>query len=119
MYDALPLHEVIGSELRGPFGKKKKKGNLTKLVAIKTCRPYLFLDDLQSLRVVFLQLLRTTHQGFPISEPIDFTQVSILILQYFFTYLLTDAHLPKTALSWAARILKCFKLPNPFFILSV
>ena len=26
--------------------KKKKKGNLTKLVAIKTRRPYLFLDDL-------------------------------------------------------------------------
>ena len=41
--DTLPLHEVIGSELQGPLKKKK---NLTKLVAIKTCRPYLFSDDL-------------------------------------------------------------------------
>ena len=52
--DILPLHEVIGSELRGPFEKKKKKKkrNLTKLVAIKSCRPYLFLDDLKRLRIL-------------------------------------------------------------------
>ena len=46
--DALFSYDVIRSELRSHAEKKKKKKkrNLTKLVAIKTCRPYLFLDDL-------------------------------------------------------------------------
>ena len=46
MYDALPLHEVIGSELQGPFEKKKKEKKSNKTVCNQTRRPYLFLDDL-------------------------------------------------------------------------
>ena len=45
MYDALPLHEVIGSELQGPFEKKKEKKS-NKTVCNQTRQPYLFLDDL-------------------------------------------------------------------------
>ena len=68
--DTLPLHEVIGSELRGPFEKKKKKErNLTKLVLIKTFRPYLFLDDLLSLWILrFSPAAASNASGFSYSR---------------------------------------------------
>ena len=106
--DILPLHEVIGSELRGPFEKKKKKkkkkSNKTGCNKIMPALP-LFrwseeITDITFFSSCSVQRIRV----FLFANQQNFTQVSIITLQYFFTYLLTDAHLLKTASSWAAKI---------------
>ena len=84
---------------------QSKHARLTSSLMI--CRAYRYQ--------VFLQLINTTHQGFPNSEQTHLTQVSIVTFKYFFTYLLSDAQHPKMRISWAAIIFKCFKLPNPFY----
>ena len=117
--DTLPLHEVIGSELRGPLKKKKKKSNKTgcnqNMPALSLFRWSVELTDVTFFSSYSIQRIRV----FLFANQPNFTQVSIITLQYIFTYLLTDVHLLKTALSWAAKIFKCFKLPNPFLILFV
>ena len=119
--DTLPLHEVIGSELRGPFEKKKKRKKSNKtgfnqnIPALSLFRWSVELMDIAFFSSCCIQRIRV----FLFAKQPNFTQARIITLQYFFTYLLTDAHLLKTALSWAAKIFKCFKLPNPFLILFV
>ena len=99
--------------------KKRKKSNKTgfnqNIPALSLFRWSVELMDIAFFSSCCIQRIRV----FLFPKQPNFTQASIITLQYFFTYLLTDAHLLKTALSWAAKIFKCFKLPNPFLILFV
>ena len=99
--------------------KKKKKSNKTgcnqNMPALSLFRVSVELTDITFFSSCSIQRIRV----FLFANQPNFTQVSIITLQCFFTYLLTDVHLLKTALSWAAKIFKCFKLPNPFLILFV
>ena len=99
--------------------EKKKKSNKTGCNKIMPAVP-LFrwseeITDITFFSSCSVQRIRV----FLFANQQNFTQVSIITLQYFFTYLLTDVHLLKTALSWAPKIFKCFKLPHPFLILFV
>ena len=99
--------------------KKKKKSNKTgcnqNMPALSLFRWSVELTDITFFSSCSIQRIRV----FLFANQPNFTQVSIITLQYFFTYLLTDVHLLKTALSWAPKIFKCFKLPHPFLILFV